>query len=310
MHRPIRSLVAVAALVAALLVTAVPAGARPLVGPGERCVVHAAAVRHEPDSRTRDVVRSTGRDQLSRLLAERPALQARAERAVAAGTVIEIPVWFHVLRKNRTIEGGNVEAWQIRRQVAVLNEGFSGGAGGVDTGFRFVLEGVTRTTNSAWFRSAGYGTDELRKAALRVGGTETLNIYSANLGKKLLGYAYLAEDAAAVGVLDGVVVHFNSLPGGTWGAYSEGDTATHEVGHWMDLLHTFQGGCEGPGDHVADTPAEASPAFGCPEGRDTCPGGGLDPITNFMDYTEDPCMYAFTEGQAVRMHAAWEAYRA
>jgi hypothetical protein len=311
MRQPFRPLAAAAVVAAVLAIAAPPAVARPLVAAGDRCVVHPGAVRQAaPSARTRDVVRSTGRDELSRLLAVNPRLARQAEAAVAAGTVVRIPVWFHVIRKDLTAEGGNVALWQIRAQIRVLNEGFGGAAGGVDTGFRFWLAGVTRTTSSSWFRGAGYGTDEHYKGALKVGGVETLNIYSRNLGNRLLGYAYLAEDAELVGDLDGVVVHFKALPGGPWGVYSEGDTTTHEVGHWMDLLHTFQGGCEGDGDFVDDTAPEASPAFGCPEGRDTCPGGGLDPIHNFMDYTEDPCMYAFTPGQAERMHAAWIAYRA
>ena len=111
-------------------------------------------------------------------------------------------------------------------------------------------------------------------------------------------------------MFDGVVVHFQSLPGGGFGEYSEGDTATHEVGHWIDLLHTFQAAATGPGDFVADTAPEASPAFDCDPTRDTCAGGGKDPITNFMDYTADPCMFEFTQGQTTRMRAAWLAFRA
>ena len=93
-------------------------------------------------------------------------------------------------------------------------------------------------------------------------------------------------------------------------SYDEGDTLTHEVGHWLFLAHTFDNGCNNDGDGVADTPAVASPNFGCPSNKDSCPGGGKDLVENFMDYTDDSCMDSFTTGQLKRAMAAWEDFRA
>jgi len=301
-------------LLAAVAATALTIGFAPIaqasrVGSGV-CIEHRDQAPG-PEGRLRDLVKAPKVDQLKRWITANPELAERAEARVASGgAAIEVATWIHVIRKDDTVAGGNVPAQWIQDQMKVLNDSFLGRTGGASTGFKFVLEGVTRTTNKGWFNLTGYGQDEAMKEALKVGGPETLNIYTAKLGAQLLGYAYLAQDAGSVGALDGVVVHYQSLPGGNFEIYSEGDTATHEVGHWFDLFHTFEGGCEGSGDHVDDTAPEASPAFRCPEGRDTCEGGGLDPITNFMDYSQDSCMFEFTEGQAVRMQQAWLAFRA
>jgi len=84
----------------------------------------------------------------------------------------------------------------------------------------------------------------------------------------------------------------------------------HEVGHWMGLLHTFQGGCSSSGDLVADTPQEGEPSYECPTTRDTCLADpGVDPVRNFMDYSYDTCMNMLTLGQTSRMDAAFEKYR-
>lgn len=268
--------------------------------------------RHDtvgPEGRLRDLVEAPKVDRLQGWIARHPKLAARAEAAAAAGDTITIQTWVHVIREDLTVDGGNIPDRWIRDQISVLNRSFSGATGGAATGFRFELAGTTRTTNAKWFTVFATGTDKAMKSALKVGGLDTLNIYTANLGHDLLGWAYLAQEAEKVGALDGVVVHYQTLPGGNFEIYSEGDTATHEVGHWLDLFHTFDGGCK-RGDFVDDTAPEASPAFNCPTGRDTCTAAGLDPITNFMDYTQDSCMFEFSPGQAVRMQQAWTAFRA
>jgi hypothetical protein len=223
---------------------------------------------------------------------------------------VTVPVYFHVVNKGKGIENGDVPVNMLRAQVDVLNAAYSGASGGANTPYRFVLAGTDRTTNLEWF-NAGPGTKAERemKSALHVGNAGVLNFYTNNAGGVLLGWATFPFWYAGDPLMDGVVCLYSSLPGGSEVPYNEGDTGTHEVGHWLGLFHTFQDACSSHNDFVADTPAERSPAFRCPAGRDTCPAPGVDPIENFMDYTDDPCMYLFTAGQSARMEALSLQYR-
>ena len=230
----------------------------------------------------------------------------RQAAGVLAAAPVTINTYVHVIRNSGS---GDISNPQIADQIRVLNAAYAG------SGFSFSLAGTDRTTNDEWFTmSPGSPEERAAKTALRKGSADDLNIYTANPGGGLLGWATFPSDYSRNPGMDGIVILYSSLPGGTAVPYNLGDTATHEVGHWLGLFHTFQGGCnEKRGDFVADTPAERSPAFGCPNGRDSCTGKkfpGLDPINNFMDYTDDACMFEFTAGQDNRMGDAWALYRA
>ena len=232
------------------------------------------------------------------------------------GGSITIPVFFHVVSK---ADGtGNIpDAW-INAQIAAMNEHFAGQdtpvyrTAAANMSFRFTLAAVTRTVNDAWYAAGPGSTAESQmKNALRQGSADDLNFYT-NSGGGYLGWATFPSDYSSRPKMDGVVCYWASVPGSNYAPYNEGDTGTHEVGHWLGLYHTFQGGCLGSGDGVADTPAERTNVYGCPtKNLDTCKrDAGLDPYENFMDYTDDPCMYKFSAGQADRADSMWSAYRA
>jgi hypothetical protein len=213
-----------------------------------------------------------------------------------------VPTYVHVVHDG---PDGELAEAEVEEQLAVLNEAFA------PSGFTFELAAIDWTDDSGWYvMSAGSGDEALAKATLRQGGADALNIYVANPGGGLLGWATFPWDYATDPTYDGVVILNSSVPGGGAFPYDEGDTLVHEVGHWLGLFHTFEGGCSGRGDYVRDTPKEASPAFGCPVDRDTCEGPGVDPIENFMDYTDDACMTEFSRRQQRRMNGAFQVFRA
>ena len=232
------------------------------------------------------------------------------------GTMITITTYVHVLHDG--VEGYVSES-NIREQMKVLNRAYA------VHGFQFEMAPSTSanpnpdySNNPAWFRDDEIGY----KTALKEGSGDDLNIYINN-GGGYLGYAYYPTIVgSAYEILDGLVLAYGTLPGANQPGISDipgyvynlGDTATHEVGHYLGLAHTFEGHCSAYNDGVADTPAERSPDFDCTVGRDTCPDGRglvlLDPIHNFMDYSDDICLNEFTGGQAERMNLQWVLYRA
>jgi hypothetical protein len=226
---------------------------------------------------------------------------------------VHIPTVFHVV-SDHTLSATEKARWErlIAAQMTVLNDSYGGKTApdAADSPFRFSLAKIDYTVNAQWYTVSPGKTERDMKKALYTGNSETLNVYSANIGGGLLGWAYFPKGYNnGRDYIDGVVMLDESMPGGTAGKYAQGDTLTHEVGHWLMLEHTFKGACSASGDFVADTPREAVPQFNCPTGADTCTAPGLDPIHNFMDYTQDSCMNMFTPGQVERMNDAWVDFR-
>ena len=221
-----------------------------------------------------------------------------------------IPVYFHVLRAGPSYAQGNIKPSTINRQIDVLNRAFAGGYGGASSPFQFELVAVDYTTNAEWFNMSYQSPAEREaKTALHRGGANALNIYSGTAGANL-GWATWPWAQKEHPERDGIVIDFDSMPGGNIEGFNLGHTATHEAGHWFGMYHTFQGGCSASGDGVADTPAMKVPTSGCPEGKDTCTNDpGVDPIHNYMDYSTDPCYSEFSQGQVERAVGFFTQYR-
>jgi hypothetical protein len=220
-------------------------------------------------------------------------------------TVVAIPVAVHVIYKSDST--GYIADQLITDQISHLNATYAG------SNFTFFLHSITRTLNNTWFTAlAKSSTAYAMMQALAIQPAYVLNLYTA-APPGLLGYSSLPWDFAESSYKHGVVLRYSTLPGGGEAGYDEGDTGTHEVGHYLGLYHTFHpdnGTCSTTGDYVADTPQQATPTRdSCPASKDTCPSPGLDPIHNYMDYPPDACMYEFTPLQRARMDWAVATYR-
>ncbi|HRH57515.1 MAG TPA: M43 family zinc metalloprotease, partial [Chitinophagales bacterium] len=240
----------------------------------------------------------------------------------ATTATVTIPVVFHVVY-NTTAQ--NVSDAMIQSQLAVLNADYGGtnadisslpsvfsGIKAGNTGIQFCLAqrtpagaattGIVRKSTTV---TSFIDDDKVKKSS--TGGddawdaTKYLNIWICNLGGGLLGYAQFPGGTAAT---DGVVILYSSLPGGSSAPYNKGRTMTHEVGHWLNLRHIW-GDANCGSDLVSDTPTQQTSNYGCPAfPHVTCSNGANgDLFMNYMDYTDDACMYMFSAGQSTRMNA-------
>jgi hypothetical protein len=227
---------------------------------------------------------------------------------------IEIPVVFNVLYRTAA---QNVSLAQLQSQIDVLNQDYAGtnsdhnltstynSVKAGDVGITFVLDQVKRksTTKSSWSTN-----DAMKKNAQGIAPTSPttkLNIWVCNLGGGILGYAQFPGGSSAT---DGVVLDDNATgkTGTAAAPFNKGRTATHEVGHWLNLRHIW-GDATCGNDQVGDTPLHNAANFGCPAAghKSTCTGQPVEMTMNYMDYTDDACMYMFSAGQRTRMLAVF-----
>ncbi|MCX6395427.1 MAG: zinc metalloprotease [Propionibacteriales bacterium] len=320
-----------AALLLSLCLLAAPVVGAPATASGAVvCADGVGAARgsfaHDPLTATPAVKASVERE----VAAETRARRARSARTGAdpLPAQIVVPVRIHIIHGKHARDRA-VTRNDARKMFYTLRAGFNGAQDPTmtPTGIRFELRPISVTRNDRWFHaSPGSKADREMHRSLHSGVRRSLNIYLNNLtfdGGTLLGIARFPWLAGAYPLLDGVTINVESLPGGRARGYNLGDTVIHETGHWFGLFHTFEGGCESPGDYVNDTAPEAEPSFECDLTRDTCPTDlpagwvegdpepepVLDPVRNFMDYSYDTCMNHFTPDQRTRAVTLFMRYR-
>ena len=245
-------------------------------------------------------------------------------KANKANGTIEIPVVVHVVYNTNS---QNISDAQVNSQIAVLNEDYSATNSDINK-----TPSLFSTVTSAGFgvhfsinvirhiktKTRSFSTNDAVKSTSRGGDNaidpqHNLNIWVCNLGRGLLGYAQFPGGNWST---DGVVILYSAFgsrskyPSGTYiSTYDLGRTATHEVGHWMNLRHIWgdDGGTCSGSDLVDDTPNQASENYGCPAfPHISCSNSG-DMSMNYMDYTDDACMFMFSKGQQARSLAVFAA---
>lgn len=225
--------------------------------------------------------------------------------------IINIPVYVHVIYSN---SNENISNAQVASQISVLNADFrktNSDASQVPTEFadditdseiEFTLAGTFRHSNS----NSSWGTNDAVKAAYPPVTPQThLNIWVCNIGGGILGYAQFPGGNSNT---DGVVIgtEYFGNTGYVSAPFDKGRTGTHEVGHYLNLRHIWGDGRCKQDDFVADTPSSDAPNYGCPS-YPTVNCKSNDMTMNYMDYTNDDCMYMFSDGQRNRMRAIFAA---
>ena len=318
--------VGLGALSLALLATPAlvsPASALPVPGPDVSCLAPTG---------TPGLTRAPDTPHLSaatRARVQREAQDAVTTRARSAAPlpVYRVRVQIHIIHGRHKSERKFKPAGARTKVFRVLQNAYNG-AESTDSapmGFVFDLKRITVTKNDAWYHARqGSRADRQMKRRLHRGTAQTLNIYvnkpraPAGFSGLLLGYSTFPWNYPASRKQDGVTVNILSLPvQHSRVGYNLGDTVVHETGHWLGLLHTFEGGCFGPNDGVADTPAERDPQgnLGCADLTNICDptevtiDGLADPAYNFMEYTMDACMRMFTPGQRHRADGMYLRFR-
>lgn len=266
-------------------------------------------------------------------------LSSRAR--IAAGEIVTIPVVVHVVhnRSDNVIGGagnGNISDAQVQSQIDVLNEDYGNTSGykgfytdslGVDTGIRFKLVSIVRTYNGTSQFSPITDADDLAEISPAWFTNRYLNIWVTRLNDRYLGTSQFpvvtelnsrtnglatTENGETDALTDGVIIDFRYFGRNsdaiTSRIYNLGRTTTHEVGHWLGLIHIWGDSTCGT-DYCDDTPVantkNETTDISCSPVYSQCRSNVItrNMIENYMDYSPDVCMSIFTNDQKERMHA-------